>query len=294
MSPVQRNAPPPGERYDLAVCYRIYPKVSGRTIFDFESKLPLVRLGLESFREALGRTKAKIWVLLDNCPLEYEQLVGDILGLSPQLILLGGEGNEKTFARQIDLLTTQDASDLVYFAEDDYLYLPGSLEESVDFMKEHADVDFLTLYDHPDYQKMYIHRIHSRVRSAHGRDWRTVASTCLSFMARRQTLRETSEVFTSFARRNSDLGLWLAITKNRIFNPWSCLRCLGDGLFVSASFGLAWRHSWRQIVFGRRRTLWAPLPTLATHMSKNSLSVGVDWEAVFGTRANTLKHRYGS
>ena len=294
MNPVQRNTPPSGEQYDLAVCYRIYPKVSGRTIFGFKNKLSLVRLSLETFREALGRTKAKIWVLLDNCPVEYEKLVGDILGLSPQLILLGGEGNERTFARQIDLLAAQDASDLVYFAEDDYLYLPGSLEESVAFMKEHADVDFLTLYDHPDYRKMYIHRIHPRVRTENDRCWRTVTSTCLTFMARRQALKETGEVFTSFARKNSDLGLWMAITKNRIFNPWSCLRCLGDGLFVSASFGLAWRHSWRQIIVGRRRALWSPLPTLATHMSENGLAAGVDWEAVFGARANTLKHSYES
>ena len=63
---------------DLAVCYRIYPRVSGNPIFGFTNKLALLRLTLETFNEALGDLKVKMWVLLDNCPPEYQELVAFI------------------------------------------------------------------------------------------------------------------------------------------------------------------------------------------------------------------------
>src|SRR5277367_4796621 len=123
------------EKFDLAVCYRIYPGVSRNPIFGFKDKLALVRLNLETFRESLGDLKIKLWVLLDDCPPAYAELLKSIFPETPmQLIPLNGEGNGRTFARQIDILTAQTEADLVYFAEDDYLYLPRALECAVKFM----------------------------------------------------------------------------------------------------------------------------------------------------------------
>lgn len=53
--------------YDLAVGYRIYPRVSANPIMGFKDKLALVQLNLETFKEAIGNLKIKMWVLLDNC-----------------------------------------------------------------------------------------------------------------------------------------------------------------------------------------------------------------------------------
>ena len=137
------------EKFDLAVCYRIYPGVSREPIFGFSEKLPLVRLNLETFKESLGDLKIKLWVLLDNCPPAYAELVKSIFPDTPiELIPLGGEGNGPTFIRQVEILSAQTAADFVYFAEDDYLYLPCSLERSVNFMRRHPEADFVTPYDH--------------------------------------------------------------------------------------------------------------------------------------------------
>jgi len=108
-------------------------------------------------------------------------------------------------------------------------------------------------------------------------------------MARRQALVETADVFKSYARRNSDLGLWMALTKYRVLNPWSFVHSLADGLFVSASYALAWRHTWRQILFGKRRLLVAPTPALATHMETSVLAPGVDWEKIWARGGSTLQ-----
>lgn len=272
------------EKYDLAVCYRIYPGVTGRPIFGFKEKFPLVRLNLETFRESLGDLKIKMWVLLDHCPPSYTDLLKQVFsGITMELIPLDHAGNRATFHRQVDILSAQTDAELVYFAEDDYLYLPRSLEHTVNFMRAHPEAGFATLYDHADYYSKFVHQFRGAEMVESGCRWRTVASTCLTFMGRREALIQTAPVFKTY-NRNPDLALWLALTKKRVGNPWSWIRGVGDGLFFSASYALAWRYAWRQIVFGKRQTLWAPAPSLATHMETTGLAPGVDWQKIFGGR----------
>jgi hypothetical protein len=271
----------PAPTHDLAVCYRIYPGLTGRPALGFTDKLTMVRANLLSFKQALGGLRAKIWVILDKCPPAYQELVAGIFSDTDlEFIPLTGEGNEATFLRQVRLLSTQTAAELVYFVEDDYLHRPQALAGAVAFMQRHPESDFLTLYDHADYHDKYIHRLRGREYTEAGLRWHTVASTCLTFMARRGVLADTAEVFATYGRKNSDLGLWLALTKSRVVNPWCWVRCLGDGLFFSASCMLAWRHCWRTILFGPRRTLWVPEPSLATHLESTGLAPGVDWDVV--------------
>ncbi|HEY1789833.1 MAG TPA: glycosyltransferase family 2 protein [Verrucomicrobiae bacterium] len=279
----------PMDQYDLAVCYRIYPGVSGNPIFGFREKLPLLRLNLETFKDSLGGLKVKMWVLLDKCPAAYSDLLNELFPETEmKIISLGGEGNGATFRRQVDILRKQADSDLVYFAEDDYIYLPRSLEHTVQFMRGHSDVDFAAPYDHLDYHKSFLHRFRGPEIVEGGHRWRKVVSTCLTFMARKQAVEESAAVFNTY-NKNPDLALWMALTKIRVGNPWSWVRSLGDGLFFSASHALAWRYGWRHIVFGKRQTLWSPTPSLITHMESNGLAPGVDWEGMFGKRAENSK-----
>lgn len=243
-----------------------------------------MRLNLETFKESLGDLKTKIWVLLDKCSPDYRELVEKSFSETEMVILsLEGDGNRATFHRQVDILSTQTDSELVYFAEDDYLYLPRSLERAVQFMRGHSDADFVAPYDHGDYHTKFIHRFRRREIAEDDYRWRKVVSTCLTFMARKQVLLESAEVFKTF-NKNPDLAIWMALTKIRVCNPWSWVRSAGDGLFFSASHALAWRYAWRQILFGKKRALWSPTPSLITHMEKNGLAPGVDWEGIFGRR----------
>lgn len=272
------HSTPLAQQADLAVCYRIYPRVSGKPIFGFTDKFELAHLNLKTFKQAVGDLRLKLYFLLDNCPPTYEELVRNLFSNHPlEILRLNGEGNWATFRRQVDLLSKQSEAELVYFAEDDYLYLPGALEEGVKFFKRHPEVEFITLYDHADLDTKYIHQIHCQPIVEKNHTWRKVASTCLTFMARRKALTETEDVFRTFSAGNSDLGLWLALTKRGVLNPWSFLRSLKDGKFVSASHLLAWRYAAAQILHGKRRNLWAPRPSLATHMELSGIAPGVDW-----------------
>jgi len=90
---------------------------------------------------------------------------------------------------------------------------------------------------------------------------------------------------------NPDLAMWMALTKKRVLNPWSWIRSAKDGLFFPASHALAWRYAWRQILFGKRRTLWSPTPSLITHMERTGLAPGVNWTKIFGERARGLQDK---
>jgi hypothetical protein len=269
-------------QYDLAVAYRIYPKVSKIPAAFPDSKLKLASLCLRSFRRSLGPLRAKIFALLDGCPPEFERLFRDCFDPEDlELIRLQGIGNQATFVRQIEILLEQDASPIVYFAEDDYFYLPNQFSRVLSFLHAFPDADFVSAYDHPDVYSSPLHQAAQNIRWHQDRHWRTAASTCLTFLTRKQTLSETRRVFESYGRRNLDVALWMSLTKQTVFNPVRVWRSFRVKRAMAGYVAAAWYHCWRQILLGQRRRLWIPVPAVATHMEKAFLSPGVNWSAAF-------------
>jgi hypothetical protein len=231
----------------------------------------------------LGGLKARIWVLLDGCPPAYERLFTSCFAAEDlELVRLPGVGNFRTFEMQVDLLARQEAAELVYFAEDDYFYLPGGLELMAGFLRDHDDVDFVSPYDHLDYYTLGFHRHPGLIRGHGGRHWRTVNSTCLTFLTTRSTLGETRRVFERYARVKLDCSLWLSLTKERLKSPLRILSFLRSDPFFFLVVRKAWSRCWRQILFGRRFQVWVPMPSIATHMHREFLAPAVDWQARFG------------
>ena len=185
--------------------------------------------------------------------------------------------------RQIDIMLEQCDSDVIYFAEDDYFYLPGQFQEMMDFLNAQDDVDFVSPYDHPDCYKLDLHRGPKWLRTSASHHWRTAASTCLTFLARKEALAEHVSVFRSYARGNYDCALWLSLTKRRVFNPVAFVRYLLERSYWKILVK-AWLYGWRQILFGRRVKLWVPVPGIATHLDAKALSPNVDWIALIEQR----------
>jgi hypothetical protein len=277
--------------WDLAVCYRVYPRLSGAPVMDFKDKLSLASTAVRSFQQALHGTRARIWALLDDCPPAYHKLFQEVFPADElEIVPLPRAGNGGSFAKQLEILSSQHCADYVYFAEDDYLYIPGAVTEMLAFLKQHPDADFVTGYDHLDYYRAGVHRHSREVLNHRGRTWRTVASTCLTFMCSRKTLKDSRGLLQSFCRGNSDLGLWLALTKTGMRNPLALGRAAIDGRFVIGSYGLAWWHGWRHQLFGRPARLWAPRPSLCTHMEKRTVAPGVNWEQATRSDPNQLRN----
>ncbi len=275
-------------QYDLAVAYRIYPRVSKVPLIFADDKYSLAELCLKSFKASLGDLRAKMWVLLDSCPSEYDDLFRRYFKPEDlELIHLSGIGNQLAFNEQISILVNQDKADLVYFAEDDYFYLPHQFAQMIDLLTQNNDVDFVSPYDHLDYYFSGFHQHQISLKVFQGRYWRTANSTCLTFLTSKSTLKKTRKVFASFANGNYDASLWLSLTKFHLFNPIRAMRFLINNPFWLKLILNAWYYCWRQILFGRRWKLWVPMPAIATHTDSDYLAPTVDWQSIIQTENNS-------
>jgi hypothetical protein len=274
----------------LAIAYRVYPGVSraatGLPLAN--DKYRLSEVCLRSFVESLGPLRVRIWAVLDGCPRKYEDLFYKYFDPADlTLIRLTGAGNRSTFSKQIDILLGQEDSDLVYFAEDDYFYLPGQFPRLLEFMTGHADVDFVSPYDHLDCYTLPLHRTRKWLRVSASHHWRTAASTCLTFLTRKQTLAQCESVFRTYSKSNDDCALWLSLTKQRVFNPFALTEYLIRGSFGWKNILKSWLYGWRHILFRRKVKLWVPIPSIATHLSSDVLAPSIDWRVLIQRSAET-------
>jgi hypothetical protein len=246
---------------------------------------------LRSFRRSLGGLRAKIWVLLDGCPVEYQDLFrkyfdGDDLVLIPTPQI----GNRKTFLRQVQILLEQDDAELVYFAEDDYLYRPGEFPMLTSFIQSSDAIHFVSPHDHPDYYDLDLHAGQNRITFFGHCHWRTAASTCLTFLTTRHTLRKTRRLFRSYGFRNFDSSLWLSLTKRGVFRPLAFCRWIFHERFLAKVLLKTWLFGGLQILFGKRYTLWVPMPGIATHLDVTRLGPAVDWLSLMRDTESIYPH----
>src|SRR3989338_1766215 len=218
---------------DLAVAYRIYPKVSKTPAAFKDNKYRLSELCLRSFKQCLEGQgiNVRVFAILDNCPDEYSKLFRQyFLDGEIEFIKVDGIGNRKTFDLQMKLLLNQDFSENIYFAE--------------------------------DYYTLELHRHINYIKTHNNRHWRSAATTCMTFLTTKNNLKKAHRIFKSYTKRNLDSSLWLNATKYRIRNPISILSiCINNKRFLK-NIKKAWLDGWgwMHILFGRRWNLWAPIP----------------------------------
>lgn len=269
--------------YDIAIAYRIYPKMSKPMAKFPDNKLMFSDFCLKSLKASLGNLKVKMWVLLDKCPEAYEEMFKKYFS-EPDLVLLklDGIGNAATFGLQIKLLDEQQDADLVYFAEDDYFYLPNQFVRLVEFIRAHADAHFVTPYEHPDYYSLDIHRHTPEIRLYGGLKWRTGVATTCTLLTTKTILAQTKPYLNTYnVDKNYDVSIWMSLTKYNVLNPFRILKYLFTHMDFFKMIGRSWLHCWKQILFGKAYKLWNPTPSIATHMEKEFLGPNVDWETIF-------------
>jgi hypothetical protein len=268
----------PANAYDIAVAYRICPVVAKQTPIYHNDKYKLSELCLYSFKKSLGSLKAKMIVLLDNCPPEYEKLFRKYFKKDDlDIIKLEGIGNQATYNMQIDLLSKQNFSDIIYFAEDDYFYFPDKFKTMIDFLNENKDVDFISVYDHLDLYNNELHNHQNYIKVFGNHHWRTANSTCLTFLTTKSTLIRAKRTIASFSRGNHDASMWISLTKRKL-NPYMALIYMFRNWDLFGIIAKAWYYCWPQILFGKRYKLWIPIPAFATHMLSKYLAPAISWQ----------------
>lgn len=264
----------------LAICYRIYPGVSKVPAIHSDNKLKMSELCLRSFVRSLEGIDAKIWVLLDNCGNEYNQMFEKYLApFEFELINLNKAGNAATFGMQMDILTLQDFSEYIYFAEDDYFYLENAFFETLEVLKQNK-AEFATPYNHPDFDTLLIHDYEYFITEINNKKWRNAASTTMSFMTTKSNLAKYEKIFRTYTKLNYDASMWFAITKLNLKNPIKILKyCLSSKMYLMIFLKVFYFTPLAS--FGNGATLLSPLKSLATHLDNKGLPPEIDWNAEF-------------
>lgn len=196
-------------------------------------------------------------------------------------------GNAASYIRTIRAATDSgipaDDDDIVFLAEDDYLWKPDAIPAILRLFDNHAGVNAATTYDHPDYrtvprQKRYIARYGREMAREDRVSWIPVASTCMTYAARLSFLRRTLWVHEYISRRSfpDDTELWFTI--NRVPR-------VSRGLVRNALTALPSPPLWSAAIasaascapLGSRPNLFAARPSLSTHMHEPYLPRDTDW-----------------
>ena len=280
--------------YDLAIAYRVYPLVSRIPPIFRDNKRNLADFCLWTLKNSLGTLRAKMFVLLDDCPEEYHDIFLKYFKKKDLVLLdMPGIGNQSTLIKQIELLICQDDAETVFIAEDDYFYFPNQISNMVNLLNNNQNVEFVTPYDHLDYYRLGFHNSQRRVICHENVHFQTVGTTCLTFLTQKETLLKVRRLFTAYTRHRPfgmwlDASVWLAITGYPLSSIRTFLRFFKDKRSLAILF-FAGVYNFRQLMFGRKYRLWAPLPTIGTHMESDSLSPGFAWNDVLNDYINTWR-----
>jgi hypothetical protein len=274
------------KKYDLAIALRVYPGISKQPIGNFQSKLEMFQVNLNSLLKALGTARAFLYLILDGCDERFEEFARS--RIAPEDLKIdcrNGEGNEATFLLQIDWLLKQQYSEALFFAEDDYVYRPDTFLPMLQLLRKEAD--FISPHNHGDYYGSKLqHQLGTRLLFAEGLHWHLPASTCLTFLTRKEVLAATAAVFRTYARGNLDFTLFTVLTMPGVFRL-PPLRLLRNFFFLKCMMK-AWWMCPAQLISGRTYRLAVPVEAAGTHLQYDETGPGKNWETLISEYKSEL------
>ena len=231
---------------NLAVFYRISDAGNKKDKLAGAGK----RKCLENALSVFGREH--FFIRADHCSDDTLQML-DEFGLKPDVSQLGNAGSWLASARQA--LSDEFKDFALYFAEDDYLYLPDSGSIILDGLSR---ADYVSLYDHPDkYQEgpnPFADEQGEPCRVLPGKwcHWKTSNSTTMTFAVKQQTFKE-------------DFAVW----------ERHCMAGFPNDF--EAFLELQGTDSWENRIRANKRKLITSLPAWSTHTETEWLSPIRKW-----------------
>lgn len=161
----------------------------------------------------------------------------------------GGTG-AKSYLSMIEFVEKQNYADddIIYFVEDDYLHVPGWADVLLHVFNT-VDVDFVSLYDHPDkyFSPMY-QNLQSTLIFDGKTHWRSTPSTCDTYACKFKTFKKYLDVHKMFTHLDQ--------TNNPI------------------------DHYKFQELWKRGSNLITCIPAYCTHCEPNNLAPGRNWKEI--------------
>lgn len=284
----------------LHVVYRSYGGENAKPRPIFYSKV----LALVSLVRAVAEVGKEAEVIfLNNGPIGPEPL--RVMERSGEVVVLSGLTLKGSMRTALGLPTKRGWSkdDLVWFAEDDYLYLPSAIAGLAEAATTFPEASYFGLYASighrppegglpPDYAPVPRAWRDSEPVLVRGHPWRRALSTTSTFGARVGPLEEDRQMMHAamWSGGGWDYATCLMYQGFQPYPLASMAQFLREtvGLKDSARraaicvarIGLNGYQAVRARAGPSRRLLVAPDPPLATHLESGHISLGTDWSAV--------------
>ena len=279
----------------LRVVYRSHGGENRKARPGYYSK----RLALASFVAALSAVRDRADALfLNDGPIPADRLA--LMAPAGEVRAVRGGSNRRSFRAAVALAARRRPGphDLVWFAEDDYLYAPDALARLLAAADRIGDADYFSLYGRLALDPASP-RAATRFRSPDGAAaapeavdldgtrWYRAASTTSTFGVRGHVLARDARLLRTmpFTGGAWDHATCLAV-QGRAPYTWEEVRTdlLPAGpdrpraVLRGLARGAAVVRSRRRP--GLRRQLWAADPEPVTHLEEDGLAPGTDWAAL--------------
>jgi hypothetical protein len=179
----------------------------------FGEKIEIFNLCFDTFLTGVKHFHSvDLTVILDNCPNDFKDSIIEKSNVYKNLVLTFEDnfisGNQGTFKKQLEVLSSKQAFDFFLFLEDDYFFISNWFEFFNNQVNDISQVDyFLTGFRTSDYDEMLFHKLFKGKRFANSE-----LSTTLTFFCTPKALVECRKAFDTFVSGNFDNVLWLMIT----------------------------------------------------------------------------------
>jgi len=212
---------------------------------------------------------------LNDGEIQAERL--ELMAGRGEVIDAGGVGNCGSHRVALSLAERLETAetDLIYFSEDDYIYLPDGFSELLVAAAEIRHADYFCLQYPPT-----IPQPEDRTAGVGRQRWVGVSSATMTFGVRAARLARDSWIHWLATRHAypHDQAIWPAALGGRRYR----LAHAFTAVPIVSHDTLVLRHALKGIVAGRRRReqIMAPWPTLATHGEVMDTAAGIDWPDV--------------
>ncbi len=288
-------------KYDIAIAYRCYPWISKTPKYRSTDKLGMIIWWLKSMIQCLWVLNPKFFIIADWIPDEWkDKIIQSLWKCDYEYIYTDHIWNNWTYGKQIEILLNQNDSEIVYFAEDDYLYNVYDnvwRKEGIELLKN-KKADFISLFDHPWYYRRYFHKYKKDFVVTKNRIRKTEVNTCCTFMTTKTTLKNTKDAFLKYTKWCCDYPMWLMLTKinayrffdvdyrDKLWVPNNKKLKLSQRLLKnfpgeSVALWMAWLYWWKHILFWKKYKLYIPVPSVCTHLESEDIAPLIDWDDVY-------------
>lgn len=195
------------------------------------------------------KKRIKIYVIEDFCSKEVELMIEDMLefyNMKYGIIITNQKSNSKTMEQAITLAETVK-EDIIYFAEDDYLYRIESIPYMLDAY-DGAIIGTNRFAIHPsDYQDRYEKLYPSYIFQGDYCHWRSIGHSTGTLMIDKKSLLENKKYFYAFAK---SLSIPYQSEDDSLNKLWN------------------------------KVPLISPLPSLAAHLNEGTIPKYIKWESL--------------